>query len=322
MDRFFCAASRFSNSSSSFFSTTAATSTTSTAAAAKAQAHIPCGLCGNNKHSHTHSVWERCTPVKKNMSTLATTAPPRSNSMYGILQNVIKNEGTAALWDGLRPALLLSSINVVLYMIAYDELSKDILPNQLGWSAGVSTIVAGGLSRAGAGIIVSPLELIRTQMQSSSAVANKGIMTGMQSMIQKDGVFSLWRGYSATMWRDVPFSIVYWYGFEQIKATILEPSNNVPISDNIFLTSFVAGAGSGSFAAFATTPFDVIKTRRQVMQGKEARTARLLLDIVQSEGVPALFSGVAPRVIKVAPACGMLIGIYHLVQEVVAPWLE
>ena len=74
----------------------------------------------------------------------------------------------------------------------------------------------------------------------------------------------------------------------------------------------------GMFAAFLTTPFDVIKTRRQVTQGAETRTARLLLDIVQSEGLPALFSGVVPRVIKVAPACGILIGTYHYVQEAVA----
>jgi solute carrier family 25 protein 39/40 len=333
LDRFFCATSRFTLATKT--AATTATTTTAEVAAATTSNHacsstlsskkIPslCGLCGNH-HQHSHSIWERCTPPQKKYTTLRASGGNLSNSLaasdslYSTFRSVVKTEGIPALWDGLRPALLLSSINVVLYMIAYDELSKDILPNRFGWNTSLSTIVAGGASRAIAGIVVSPLELIRTQMQSSKSLASRGVVGGIQSIVGRDGIMSLWRGYSATMWRDVPFSIIYWYGFEALKRTIQEPLNNVPIRDNLFLSSFAAGAGSGMFAAFLTTPFDVIKTRRQVTQGVETRTARLLLDIVQSEGLPALFSGVVPRVIKVAPACGILIGTYHYVQEAVA----
>ena len=327
MDRFFSAASRITHSAS----TSASTSTTTTpqySTLLKRSHHTLCNLCGNTKPlltPPTHGLWtypcSYSTAVSATSATSATTHSP-NNSMYTIFKHVVKHEGTAALWDGLRPAMLLSSINVVLYMIAYDELSKDILPNHCGLNADLSVMVGGGVSRAFAGLFVSPLELIRTQMQSSKKLANQGITKGMQSVARNDGMLSLWRGYSATMWRDVPFSIVYWYGFEHIKATIEDPTNNMSnLNDQVFLTSFVAGACSGSFAAFCTTPFDVIKTRRQVLQGKEARTGRLLLDIVRSEGVGALFSGVAPRVIKVAPACGILIGIYHYVQNVAANYV-
>ena len=71
--------------------------------------------------------------------------------------------------------------------------------------------------------------------------------------------------------------------------------------------------------------------RRQVMVGSssssssrssgEARTARLLLGILRSEGVSALFSGVVPRVVKVAPACGLVIGTYSYVQELAGRWI-
>jgi solute carrier family 25 protein 39/40 len=212
-------------------------------------------------------------------------------------------------------------------MIAYDELSKDILPNKMGWSMDTSTIAAGGISRAFSALIVSPLELIRTQQQSSNAIAKQGVLRGIQNIMRADGALSLWRGYTATCWRDVPFSIVYWYGFEAFKARILDPAKNNPIRHYSFLTSFVAGGGSGMIAAFVTTPFDVIKTRRQVIVGGgtggggEARTARLLLDVMRSEGVSALFSGVVPRVVKVAPACGMVIGTYSYVQELAGRWI-
>ena len=327
IDRFLCTASRSSTASSVSRLSTAPPSL--------------CGLCGNYQHhAHSHSLWERCTPPKKKFTTHAHShiqehshiqahstrhaATASSNSMLAIFRSVVKHDGVSALWDGLKPALLLSSINVVLYMIAYDELSKDILPNKMGWSMDTSTIVAGGVSRAFSALIVSPLELIRTQQQSSNALAKQGVLRGMQNIIRKDGALSLWRGYTATCWRDVPFSIVYWYGFEAFKARISDPTNNIPIRHNSFLTSFVAGGGSGMIAAFVTTPMDVVKTRRQVMVGSsggEARTARLLLDILRSEGVSALFSGVVPRVVKVAPACGLVIGTYSYVQELAGRWI-
>ena len=56
IDRFLCTASRSSTASSvSRFSTTPPSL---------------CGLCGNHQHQ-THSLWERCTPPKKNFTTRA-----------------------------------------------------------------------------------------------------------------------------------------------------------------------------------------------------------------------------------------------------------
>ena len=101
--------------------------------------------------------------------------------------------------------------------------------------------------------------------------------------------------------------------------------------------SFVAGASSGILAATLTTPFDVAKTRRQVEATSiEATSANLnlshtnnnnnnntpgiksynvfraLLDIWREEGWRGLTRGLTARVLKVSPACAVMISSYEL----------
>lgn len=85
--------------------------------------------------------------------------------------------------------------------------------------------------------------------------------------------------------------------------------------------TFISGALSGTIASLVTSPFDVLKTRRQVFTPSKtcspaalahpASTMPLLQHIVKTEGWKALFAGVVPRTAKVAPACGMMIAAYE-----------
>lgn len=152
------------------------------------------------------------------------------------------------------------------------------------------------------------------------------------------GPRTLWQGLGATLLRDVPFSGFYWMGFEGFKTRIL---NSRPRNGNAELTlpeTFLAGAGSAMGSAILTQPFDVLKTRRQVSVGPVSTTSSAssilsfsnsgsinpssktlsststlstLVRIVRTEGAKALFAGVGPRTLKVAPACGMMIGCYE-----------
>ena len=95
-----------------------------------------------------------------------------------------------------------------------------------------------------------------------------------------------------------------------------------------FVDSFVAGATSGAVASVITTPFDVGKTRRQVLEhsgrpaegvsGKvglrpeERSMPRFLYHIWREEGAAGLFRGWAARCLKVAPACAIMISSYEV----------
>lgn len=89
------------------------------------------------------------------------------------------------------------------------------------------------------------------------------ITKGLREMVRAEGAKSLWRGLSPTLWRDIPFSAVYWHFYETFKSSIIA-AYPPKTSGNDFKVALVAGAGAGSIAAVVTTPFDVAKTRRQM----------------------------------------------------------
>ena len=134
-------------------------------------------------------------------------------------------------------------------------------------------------------------------------------------MVVKDGSRALWRGLPPTLWRDVPFSALYWMGYEQLKQRLEATQSNV-MSD--LQITFVAGALSGMIAAGLTTPFDVAKTRRQVDAGRanptfvDARVPAILKQIYQQDGLRGLFRGIVPRVAKIGPSCAIMISSYEM----------
>lgn len=60
-------------------------------------------------------------------------------------------------------------------------------------------------SLVGAVTVISPLELIRTKMQSRQ-LSYRELRVCIQSSVAQDGWLSLWRGWGPTVLRDVPFS--------------------------------------------------------------------------------------------------------------------
>ncbi|GAA6026101.1 hypothetical protein JCM10207_008766, partial [Rhodosporidiobolus poonsookiae] len=73
-------------------------------------------------------------------------------------------------------------------------------------------------------------------------------------------------------------------------------------------------------AATLTNPFDVIKTRRQAASSsaspvRRTSTLSLMREIAREEGVRGWFRGLTPRLAKVGPACGLMIGCYEALSS-------
>ncbi|KAF9203576.1 hypothetical protein BGZ49_006266 [Haplosporangium sp. Z 27] len=253
------------------------------------------------------------------------------------VKKIVRYEGATSLWRGLSPTVAMSIPATVIYFVGYDYL-KDVLSEKasaispennafLGQSfvyeyrATLAPLVAGGFARTVAATVISPMELFRTRMQSvhtdtkGNSGLFRGVSQGIVAMVRAEGVLSLWRGLAPTLWRDVPFSAIYWVGYENIKKRIVawDSQHAQPVL-NEFEIAFTSGAASGMIAATITTPFDVAKTRRQVdlSQPTHTKISSLMKAIVREEGYRGLWRGLTARVAKVAPSCAIMISSYEI----------
>jgi len=266
--------------------------------------------------------------------------PPPPPSGLRALSALVRREGVRVLWSGLRPALAATVPATALYFTTYDLL-KARAERALAGSAAqpAAPLLAGVAGRVLAVAAVSPLELIRTREMLKRS--RRPLLAALRAEVAAGGsIAALWRGFAATLWRDVPFSGIYWLGYENLKRTGERAlaaarsgaaggggggggggaARQPRILDTVAI-SFAAGATSGSVAALVTTPFDVLRTRQQVagMAGAAATarggTVAALADIARSEGLAGLFAGVGARVAKVAPSCAIMISSFELCKR-------
>ncbi|KAM9308065.1 mitochondrial glutathione transporter SLC25A40 [Gastrophryne carolinensis] len=242
-------------------------------------------------------------------------APPgQFSGTVDAFVHIVRNEGVRSLWSGLPPTLVMAIPATAIYFTCYDRL-RDLLIGRMRNSE-VACLVAGAAARLGSATIISPLELIRTKMQYRP-LSYKELTLCIQSSVANQGWLSLWKGWGPTVLRDVPFSAMYWYNYELGRKWMCRRYNR---AEPTFAISFTAGAVSGSIAALVTLPFDVVKTRRQVELGERevfstskttSSTWRIMYRMVSESGFQALFAGLIPRLIKVAPACAIMISTYE-----------
>ena len=232
--------------------------------------------------------------------------PKYFNGTFDALLKISKVEGLGSLWSGLSPTLVLAVPTTVIYFTAYEylklKLVQTLTQRQAENYMTAISLASGGLARTLACVIVNPLELIRTKMQSQKMAFGE-VRKALEITVKSEGKVGLWKGVSASLMRDVPFSAIYWPCYEYLRP-----------SEYNFSQICVAGAVAGSVASAATNPMDVIKTRIQIQLGENGvkmSNSQVVQEIIQSHGIKGLWAGLTPRLLKVAPACAIMISSYE-----------
>lgn len=250
----------------------------------------------------------------------------RINSTIQGFVSVSRNEGVQTLWRGLSLTLLMAVPSNIIYFTGYEYIRdhSPIINHPL------NPLLCGAFARTLSATSVAPLELIKTRLQSipsdhkSSSKMLSNLVKDLYREVQNRGVSSLFRGLQITLWRDVPFSGIYWLSYEQWKSRALLYLGLLasPADDwKLFASSFFAGSVSGLTSAFFTNPFDVGKTRLQICDDatwgpKKPSMFVFLLDIYRKEGIRALYAGFVPRALKIAPACAIMISSYEIGKKI------
>ncbi|PQE28342.1 mitochondrial carrier protein [Rutstroemia sp. NJR-2017a BBW] len=202
-----------------------------------------------------------------------------------------------------------SRVGEMLYKNSWD-CAKKVVKNE-----GFTGLYSGVLPQL---IFTNPLEIVKIRLQVQGEVARTVEGTPRRSaiwIVRNLGLVGLYKGASACLLRDVPFSAIYFPTYNHLKRDYFGESQTKKLG---ILQLLSAGAIAGMPAAYLTTPCDVIKTRLQVeaRKGESSYTGlgHAAKTIFKEEGFKAFFKGGPARILRSSPQFGFTLAAYEVLQ--------
>ncbi|KAK7102605.1 mitochondrial S-adenosylmethionine carrier protein-like [Littorina saxatilis] len=222
--------------------------------------------------------------------------------------------GFRGVYSGLLSAALGSAPCGAVFFCSY-ETTKSMFSNATnGRWAPVGHMTAASIGEMIACLLRVPTEVVKQRAQAAPHLSS---LTVFRTTVASEGLRGLYRGYSSTLAREIPFSLIQFPLWEFFKKQ-WERKTQQPV---MAWQSSVSGALAGGISAVVTTPLDVAKTRIMLAE-RGSSTAEgyipyVVKQVYSQQGLSGLFAGVVPRVMWISVGGAIFLGIYDKVRIVV-----
>lgn len=264
------------------------------------------------------AVAKTATAPLERVKLLAQAGQP--GNFVQLLAEVVRAEGVRGLWRG-NPANIVRVIpnKGVLLMCSdmYKETVRALLPS---WGAAAVSSLSGAFAGLTAVLLTYPLELVRTRMAfrictDEAEMAYRTLGGSLRQVFNQEGVQGLYAGMAATLVGALPFEGIKFGANEFFRQRLPHGSDGRPLP----LYALLAGAVAGTLAHVLTHPLDTVRRRMQISGAAGSDLvytgmADCVRQVVSSEGVGALFLGIAPTVVRAAPNLGIQFLLYELLK--------
>lgn len=178
-----------------------------------------------------------------------------------------KAGGFRGIYKGLTAAAIGSAPGAALFFGTYTLTNAEIKLHVPAAPDPLVHMVAASCGEVAACIVRVPTEIVKQRTQagrySHASVAIRDILSTC-------GVPGLFRGFTSTLVREIPFALVQFPLYEQFKLQLARTLERKPQP----WESALAGSAAGAIAAAVTTPLDVAKTRIMLGSDQEVRARR------------------------------------------------
>eukprot|EP01132_Coremiostelium_polycephalum_P004670 gene4670-5835_t len=205
------------------------------------------------------------------------------------------------------------------------------------------TTISGAMAESLASFIWVPFDVATQSVQIQGSLNHPKYRGGrdvFQKIYGERGIKGLYRGFGATMMRNVPYSGIWWGSYELSKSKlhdcnirgflgIKDRSRNMTLSvagstdqhnveDEDPLVHMISGFAAALIATTLTNPLDVAKTRLQTgvfPAGQKPNFISVIKDTIRKEGVRALWKGLVPSLLTSTPYSMISIILYEEVKK-------
>lgn len=256
------------------------------------------------------------------------------------LTRIWKMEGLKGMMKGNGANCIRIMPNSAVKFLTYEELASLILRKMRETDPDANmTPLLRLCAGAGAGIVAMsatyPLDMVRgrlTVQASGKGAQYRGIMHATRLIVQQEGLNALYKGWLPSVLGVIPYVGLNFAVYETLKDWLLQQKGLKNDQDLSVTTRLTCGAIAGSVGQTVAFPLDVVRRRLQVSgwQGAKEVTGDALQNVtkkkgvttytgmvdcfvktVQEEGVRALFRGLMPNYLKVAPSIAIAFVTYE-----------
>lgn len=128
------------------------------------------------------------------------------------------------------------------------------------------------------------------------------------------GFRGLFRGLTVTVVREMPSYFCFFGTYEAVRDALTPVGRTRADCGPVATTA--AGAVAGMFLWSVTFPVDVVKSRIQLNDAMPAHGwAACMLHVYRAEGLAALYSGLAPTLVRCVPSSAVLFLVYEYTRR-------
>ncbi|KAJ6614832.1 mitochondrial carrier domain-containing protein [Mycena sp. CBHHK59/15] len=220
--------------------------------------------------------------------------------------------GFRGIYKGIGSVGVGSAPGAAAFFATYEGLKQiSPLPPHL---APLTHMMSASTAEVVACLIRVPTEVIKTRAQTSTyGSASNSSLSAAKIVLASDGWRGFYRGFGSTIMREIPFTSIQFPLYELLKLSLSRQIQREPLYAH---EAAMCGSIAGGVAAALTTPLDVLKTRvmlelRDPTKEKLPSLPARLRGIYVTEGLPALFAGVAPRTLWISAGGAVFLGVYE-----------
>ncbi|KAH9373576.1 mitochondrial ornithine transporter 1 [Haemaphysalis longicornis] len=269
----------------------------------------------------TVAVGQPLDTVKVKMQSFPEMYP----SAVRCFTQTLSQDGIRGLYAGTIPALVANIAENSVLFCAYGVCQKVVQrvvqkPNVHDLSP-LNNASAGFLAAFFSTLTLCPTELVKCKLQSlreNAQVQGSTNQTGIgtwqltRDIYRQHGFFGFFKGFSATLVREMPGYFCFFGGYEGARYLLTPPGKT---KDEIGVARTIVSGGVGGMCLWISIfPADVVKSRIQI-SGTSEPALSVARSIIRTEGVLALYNGLGPTLLRTFPATGALFLAYEYTKK-------
>ncbi len=263
------------------------------------------GVIGMSAVFPVDLVKTRLQLLSKAAATAGSGGGGASAGISYVCRDVYARQGVAGFYRGLGATAVMIAPEKAIKLGVNDYLRDMFCDYDRTRETMAQQVAAGALTGLVQVVATNPMEVLKIRLQTAEAGASP------LAVVRELGARGLYNGSAVTLMRDVPYNVIFFTTYIQLKRALTLPDGHVT-QERIF----GSGVAAGVVAAWAGTPMDVVKSRIQMRDSPYTSGALDCARRLYGEGGYSIFfRGAIPRMAVQGPLYGISLLFFELQNQ-------